>query len=322
MARLVGRKLLHGIVVLFVVSLLLSFLIELAPGDPALALLGETATEEQIDSLRDELGLDDPVHVRYGDWAGGIVQGDFGTSYRTKTPVLESITAALPVTLEVALLALLLSYAVAIPLAVYAAYREGSRIDRFLTVASSLPLAVPSFVTALVLVYIFAVRMRNFPLNLPATGWVPLSESVTENLRHVALPVVTLAIAQSVGVFRILRGDMVATLREDFILAARAKGVPPRRILVRHALRPSSFQLVTLVGLALGNLLSGAVVIEQLFALPGMGRFLVRSIEIKDVPAVQGAVMFIAVSYVVVNVLVDVAYGYLDPRVRTGARAS
>ncbi len=316
MPRLIARRLVHIVLVLLIVSFALTFLIDLTPGDPAYSILGDEATREQVEQVHEDLHLDDSVPSRYWRWLSDVGTGDFGESYTTKRPVFDAITVALPATAELVILTILVSLAVAIPIGIYTAYKPDGPFDRFWTLFSSLFISLPSFVVALVLVYVFALLLQNFPVHFPATGWERLTESPGENLWYIALPVAALSMQQIPQFSRLLRADMIATLNEDYIVAARAKGVSTRRILFRHALRPSSFSLITLAGLNLGHLISGAVIIETLFALPGLGALTVNSVLGKDVAVVQGIVMLVAIVYVVVNTLVDVTYGFLDPRVR------
>jgi len=312
MGRALKARLLHVVPVLFLVSFGSMLLIDLTPGDPAATILGDNATPAQIHELRAQLGLDRPLPVRYASWIGNIVQGDFGRSIRTQQPVLDAITERLPVTIELALLALVMALAVVIPAALYTAYRAGSRADRLGNVVSSSLLSLPSFLTALVLVYLLALRFPVFPV----TGWVPFTDDPLENLRSAFLPALTLALTEMAVLTRVLRSDLIATLQEDFILSAKAKGLPTWYVLLRHALRPSSFSLVTLAGLSLGRLIGGAVIVETLFALPGIGQLLVNAILGKDAVTVQGVVLFVALVYVGLNLLTDVLYTVLDPRTR------
>lgn len=317
MARFISRKLVHVVLVLFLVSIALAFMLELSPTDPAYAIVGEHPTAEQIARVHEELNLDAPLHERYWDWVSGVLQGDFGQSYVTKVPVAESIRERVPVTLEVILLAFLIALAISIPLGIYTAFRADGRFDRCWHAVSSAMISIPPFVSALLLSFVFAIVLRNSPLALPATGWAPFTEGPLQNLRYAVLPAVTLALAEVPVFARVLRADMIATLSENYILAARARGVPVWRILFRHALRPSSFSLVTITALTLGRLLGGSVVVESVFALPGLGNLVIQNIRANDVPVVQGVVMFVAVSYVLINACTDVVYGFLDPRVRT-----
>jgi peptide/nickel transport system permease protein len=316
MTRFIARKLVHVTLVLLIVSFALAFLLDLTPGDPAYAILGEQATPEQVAQIHQQLNLDAPFYDRYWDWLKGIVQGDFGTSYRTQEKVLAGIWDRVPVTAELVVLTLLVSLIVSIPIGVYTAYRADGKIDRAWQIGSSMLISFPSFVSALLLVWVFAILLKDFPIHFPVTGWTKLKDDVGDNLWHIALPVVTLSFTEVAQYTRLLRADMVTTLQEDYILAARAKGLPTRRILFRHALRPSSLSLVTLAALSMGRLIGGAIIVEYLFALPGLGQYAIQNITSKDVVVVQGIVMFVAICYVLINTLTDVAYGYLDPRVR------
>ncbi|WP_018502783.1 ABC transporter permease [Parafrankia discariae] len=310
--QLVVPRLLRAAAVLLLVGLGVSLLLELTPGDPAFALLGDQASADQISAVHRALHLDDPFATRYWHWMSGVVRGDFGTSYLTGEPVLTSVGQRMQVTGELVLLALAVALVISVPVGVLTAHRADGWADRSWSMASSALISTPPFVLALFLVYLLALQVGG----LPATGWVAPADSLGENLRHAVLPVTTLALALVPTYSRMLRADMIATLQEDFILTARSRGLPVRRILFRHALRPSSFSLVTLTGLSVGQLISGAVVVEVLFALPGIGQLVVTSVVAKDVPVVQGVVMFMAVVYCVATAVTDVLYGLLDPRVR------
>jgi peptide/nickel transport system permease protein len=314
--RTLPARLLRLVPVLLLVSLGTALLLDLVPGDPAVALLGETATPAQILRVRAELRLDDPLLLRYAKWLGDVVQGDFGSSLRTGQPVTQAITDRLPVTAELTLLAVLMALAVAVPLGIYTALHADGRADRAVNLVNGAFIASPAFLTGLLLSYLLAVKAGAFP----TTGWVRLSEDPGGNLRSAFLPALTLALAEVAVFARLLRADMIAVLQEDYILNARARGLPTRYILFRHALRPSSFSLLTVFGLSLGRLVSGAVIVEVLFALPGLGQLLVQAILSRDFLVVQGLVLFIALVYVVINTLVDVAYELVDPRVRERTR--
>ncbi|MFB4319085.1 ABC transporter permease [Actinomadura sp. 21ATH] len=298
--------------VLLAVTVLAFWMITLLPGDPAVQILGYGGDEAALAKVRNDLGLDDPFWSRYLDWLGGAVTGDLGTSYISSIPVAESLTGRLPVTLELLLLSQVISLGLAIPAGLAAARRAGGLLDRTLTTASFGLLSTPVFVSGVVLIMIFAVR---WPL-LPATGYTPFGTDPLENLRSMLLPAVTLAAGQLAVYARLLRADLIATLQEDYITLARARGLSPRRILWRHALRPSTISLVTVVGLNLGALIGGAVIIETLFGLPGVGRLLVEAILSRDYLVVQGGVLVVAVGYVLVNFGIDLLYGALDPRIR------
>ncbi|MCA8943425.1 MAG: ABC transporter permease [Planctomycetes bacterium] len=301
---------------LLAVSFLTFMLTNLLPGDPALTLLGENASDEQIEALRLDLRLDEPLLARYVQWLGDAFTGDLGTSYRTGQPVTEAIVERLPVTVELGLVSLAMSLVVSILLAVWSAYRAGGVVDRFLTTASFGLMAVPNFLLALLLVIVFAVRLGW----LPATGWVRFSEDPIGNMKSVILPAIALG-ANEVAVFmRVLRSDMVTTLRQDSITMARSKGLSTRRILLFHAFRPSSLSLVTIVGVQVGAIIGGSVIIETMFALPGVGRLLVDSIAERDLITVQGLALVIGVSVILVNFLTDSLYSFIDPRIRDGDR--
>jgi len=310
--RFVLRRLLRLIPVLLIVTIGATFLLDLLPGDPAFELAGESASPETIAAVNKQYGFTDPPLTRYVHWVGDAVHGDLGSSYRTKQPVRDAITERLPVTLEIALLALAIALLVAIPLALYAASHAGSRLDRFLGMLTSGVISVPVFLMSLLLVYFFAVRFSLFPV----TGWVRLTADPGGNIRSAFLPVMTLALGETVILQRVLRADVIQTLQEDYITVARAKGLPRWHILLRHALRPSSFSLLTLASLSLGRLIGGAVIVESVFSLPGVGRLMITAITSKDLITVQGIVAFVAVTYLLINLFVDMAYALLDPRVR------
>lgn len=311
---LLGR-LLRIVPVLFIVSLATFYMTDLLPGGPALAMLGDQATAEDIAAVNHQYGFDDPFLQRYTRWVGNVAQFDFGTSFRTKQNVIDVIRERLPVTLELALGAEVIALSTAISLALLAAARAGARIDRTLTGVMSSIVSIPGFLSALLLVYVFSIRLGWFPV----TGWSRLSDGLGNNVKGAFLPMLTLALPEIAAYQRILRNDTIATLQEDFILSARAKGLSERSIMLRHALRPSSFSIVTLAGVSLGRLLTGAVIVESIFALPGLGALMQSSVGSRDIIMVQGVVMFVAIVYVATNLLVDLLYGVLDPRVRRAA---
>jgi peptide/nickel transport system permease protein len=314
--RFIGFKLLRLIGVVVAVSSLTFFMVALLPGDLAYELAGDEATPEQIAMIRAELGLNEPIGWRFIDWVGKLLHGDLGRSFRSDEPVTEAILSRLPVTLELLFLSQVFALALAIPAGVYTAYRAGGRLDRLLGSLGFAMISVPVFVLAILLIYFFALRLGV----LPATGYEPLSEGLWANLRTFLLPSLSIALVEWVPLTRILRSDMIATLKEDFISMAKAKGLPPWHILLRHALRPSSFTLITILGLQIGGLIGGALIIETIFALPGVGRLLINAIYARDFMIVQGCILFIAVGYVAVNFLVDMLYVVLDPRIRVGGK--
>lgn len=309
-----GKKLGHLLLVMFGVTFLVSVMLDFLPGDPARAILGEDATEEQLAIVRQDLRLDDPVILRYLDWLMSALQGDLGTSYRTGQPVGEAILQRIPVSIELMILVQVIALVLAVIFAVYAAYRPNGWLDRITTAWSFAAISTPHFVVGLLLVFVFAVTLGV----LPASGFVPLSEGLWPNLTTMFLPALALAL-EPCGVYqRLLRSDMQTTMKEDFVLAAQAKGMSAPNILFRQVMRPSSFSLVTLAGINTARLIGSAVVIETLFALPGLGRLLVDSVNARDFVMIQAIVAVIAVFYVFVNIVIDLLYLLIDPRVRAG----
>jgi peptide/nickel transport system permease protein len=307
-----ARQLVRLVVVLFCVTLLTYTIVNILPGDVAIVILGSLATPEDIAGLRADLGLDRPMLVRYFDWLGSALSGDLGRSYRNGEPVVQAILDRLPVSLQLMVMAQVIALGIAIPVALLSVRRPGGIFDRISASAAFGFLAMPNFMLGIVLIYLFSV---SFDL-LPATGFTPMSEGLWDNFESMILPSLTLGLIEWTVLMRVLRSDLLTTLKEDFILLARAKGLPPWRVLLQHALRPSSFTLITILGLNIGGLIGGAVIVEQIFALPGVGRLLLGGIFNRDLILVQGTVAFIAVGFVVINFLVDMLYAVLDPRVR------
>lgn len=313
MARRFVLPVLELVAVLLLVSLGVFLLLTLVPGDPAVAVLGEGRTPQEYEALREQLGLNDPFLSRYLEWLGGVVTGDLGTSIvPPQTSVWDRILSALPVSLELAVLGLVLALVISVPLAMWSAYHEGGRVDRAISAVSFGLLSMPSFLVGLLLIALLVDALGLFPRN----EWVRLGTSVTGNLHHAFLPALTIALMEGAMFTRILRNDLVTTLHEDFILAARARGLSPLRIMVSDALRPSSFSMITVLGLSIGRLVGSTVIVEYLFALPGMGKLVIDAANQGNYPIVQGAVLVIAVIYVLSNTLIDRSYGYLDPRTR------
>ena len=314
MLGFVARRLLYLVPVLVAVSLLTFLIASLLPGDLAYVILGDQATPEKVVALRHDMGLDQPIWWRYLSWLGHVLQGDFGRSFRTGQTVLQAVTERLPVSLELMVLAELGALAIGIPLAIACAVRSGSAFDRFMTGSAFGMLSVPAFLSAILLIYLFAVELRW----LPATGYVPFEDDPIGNLRSFLLPALTLALGEWPVLMRVLRSDMIATLQEDYIAMARAKGLKPSRILLVHALKPSSLTLVTVTGINIGRLIGGTVIVESIFALPGIGRLLLGAIFTRDLIILQGVVLFVACGYVLMNFIVDMLYAVLDPRIRHG----
>ncbi len=314
MLGFVARRLLYLVPVLVAVSLLTFLIASLLPGDLAYVVLGDQATPEKVEALRRDMGLDQPIWWRYLGWLGHVLHGEFGRSFRTGQTVLQAVAERLPVSFELMLLAQLGALAIGIPLAIACAVRSGSAFDRFMTGSAFGMLSVPTFLSAILLIYLFAVDLRW----LPATGYVPFGEDPVGNLRCFVLPALTLALGEWPVLMRVLRSDMIATLQEDYIMMARAKGLKPSRILLVHALKPSSLTLVTVTGINIGRLIGGTVIVESIFALPGIGRLLIGAISTRDLVILQGVVLIVALGYVLMNFIVDMLYAVLDPRIRHG----
>lgn len=313
--REVIRRLLHLLLVLVLVTMFSALLLSLLPGDPAEAI-APFASPEQRAALREDLGLDEPLYVRYLAWLQRFVRGDLGEYYSVSSsrPVADDIAQALPVSLQLMLYAQVLALAVALPLGVFTAYRAGSRLDRAASATVFAMLAVPGFALGLILSFYVGTKYRF--LDIPPGGYTSLADDPADHFRRMTLPAVTLAAGQVATYVRVLRSEMIGTLQESFITAAAAKGITPRRILWRHALRPSSLSLFTVAGLNVGTLISGAVVIEVVFSLPGMGLLTTQAIASRQYVALQSLVAIFAIAYVLINFAVDVTHSLLDPRIR------
>jgi peptide/nickel transport system permease protein len=320
--RYVAFRLLSLIPVMIAVTFTTFIMLSLLPGDPAVNILGSGATPEAIAEFREANQLDDPVTTRYFRWLGDAAKGDLGESPFLREPVAEGLGRTLPVSLQLMVYAQLFALGVAIPLGIYTAYKSGSRIDNAVSTTAFGVLAIPNFVLAILLIFFvalggFSLFGRDFGTTiLPATGHVPLGESVIDHLRHWTLPVLALGSGQAVVYMRLLRTDMISTLQEDFINVAKAKGMSNRRILLMHALRPSSFTLLTVAGVNLGALVGGSLILELIFNIPGVGTYLATAIFQRDWLVVQGVVVALAVGFVFANFAVDVIYAVLDPRIR------
>jgi peptide/nickel transport system permease protein len=309
------RKLTRLTIVLLAVTAITFPMVELLPGDAAYIVGGENATAADIAALRREMGLDRHIVARYADWLKNAAAGDLGASYLTREPVLDTLLARLPVTLELVFFSQCMALLLALPAGIASAYRSGSTLDRLVSGIGFATLSMPSFVMALLAIYLFAIQLRW----LPATGYTPFFEDPASNLKSFVLPALSVALIEWVVLMRVLRSDMITTLQQNFILMARAKGLPPWRVLLQHALRPSSFTLITVLGIQIGRHLGEAVIVETIFALPGIGQLLVNAIYARDTQVVQGCVLLITVGYVLINAAVDLLYALLDPRTRSEA---
>lgn len=312
--RVVAARLGQSVFVAVGVTFLTFSLLNMLPGSTAAVLLGEGATDADIHNLELKLHLDEPFMVRYGDWLAHAVVGNFGNSLSGNQPLSSILGQRIPITLELIVLAFALSLAFTIPVAMLAAHKPGRLIDKLSMSTSMIGLSVPAFVLALLLILLFSVHWKV----LPAVGYTPFSQDPLQNLRGMVLPSATLAFPLFCHYTRILRADLVDQMATgEFILAARAKGLAPFRILLKHALRNSSFGLVTLVGLNVGTMIGGTVLVEQIFAIPGIGQELLLSISNRDLVVVEAIVVMLAVAVVAVNLVTDLLYTIIDPRVRT-----
>jgi ABC-type dipeptide/oligopeptide/nickel transport system permease component len=304
MGRFLARRLALTLPVLLGVATLVFSLIHLIPGDPAQAMLGEAAPQADVEELRHRLGLDRPLLEQYGAFLNGLARGDLGTSLRTGEPVTAQIVERMPATFELAIAAMAVAIAISIPLGIAAAVRRGTFVDHTAMTLSLAGVSVPNFWLGPLLAIVFAVEL----------GWLPVSGRGTWS--HLVLPAVSLGAALAAILARMTRTTMLEELREQYVLAARARGVSRFRAVVGHAFRNSLIPVVTIVGLQFGAVLTGAVITETIFAWPGIGRLLIQSIGFRDYPLVQGCILLIALTYVAVNLITDVLYGVLDPRIR------
>ena len=306
------KRLLSLAVSLVVASLVIFLALEVVPGDPAAYMLGINAQEDTLAALREELGLNGSVVERYLNWAGGLLQGDFGTSYTYRTPVAEMIGERLWISLPLALYALTLSTLIAFPAGIWAASKRGSPVDVTVMGVTQLGVAIPNFWFAMLMVLVFAINLRWFS----AGGFVGWDAGFLLAMKSLTLPAIALALPQASILARVMRSSLLDTLSEDFIRTARAKGLSKRQALWRHALRNALIPVLTIIGLQFSFLLAGAIIIENVFFLPGLGRLVFQSISARDLIVVESVVMLLVFAVIVVNFLVDLAYALVDPRLR------
>ncbi len=318
MTRYLVRRVVSMVPVVVIVSFLVFALINLLPGDPALMILGENNNDPAAyQRLRSDLGLDRPLVVQYLDWARHALTGDFGISLRDRQPIGQVIAARVPPTLELATLALLLSLCISIPVGVITALRPGSTVDAVATVGALSGVAVPQFFLGILLIELFAVEWHL----VPPSGYIPPWEDLGANLRLMLLPALALSTGLTAVQMRHVRSSLLEVLHQEYVLTARSKGLHSSVVVMRHALRNAMIPLVTIVGLEMGTLIGGAVILEIIFSIPGMGRLLVDSITFRDYPTVQAMVLLLAFTVLVANLLADLTYGMLDPRVSHAGRA-
>lgn len=310
--RFVRRKIVQLVIVLLCVTFLSFLLLDLLPGDTATRYCAGSGSEECVAQKRIEFHLDDPFIVRYARWLGDTVTGDLGSSALNQQPVSEALQQRMPVTIELLLYSQFMALLVAIPLGLIAARRAGGVFDRSSTALLFMLLAIPNFVLATVLILIFPVKLGLFQ----ATGYTAFTDDPLKSLGSLFLPAICLAVAEMAVYMRLFRTDLIATLQEDYITMARAKGMTPRRVLLGHAFKPSSFSLITVIGLNFGRLIGGTLLIEYIFQINGLGSYTITAIQRQDFVPVQGAIVVIACGYVLINFAVDMIYAALDPRIR------
>ncbi len=315
MWRYVMQRFVALVPVVFIVSVAAFAFIHFLPGDPVTALIGPeagTASPELIEVRRHELGLDRPLPVQYLDWLGNALRGDLGTSAITHQKITAALSDRFPVTLHLAVAAFLVALAIALPTGVLSAYRRGTVLDRLLTVLALTGVAMPGFWLGILLILVFAVQLQW----LPPSGFVSITTDPVECIKHLIMPAIALGTVQSATIMRQVRSSLLEVFREDYVRTARAKGLRERRVIIGHAMRNAMLPVVTIVGIQVSALLGGSVVIETVFAMPGLGRYAVDAIFIRDYPVVQAVVLMTASVVVIVSLLTDLSYAVLDPRIR------
>ncbi len=316
MTRFLLRRLILTIPVLLFVSIIVFALVAAIPGDPARILLGEDVSREALASLRHELGLDRPIYIRYLIWLRHVVQGDLGRSVRDHRPVRDTLLLKLPATIELAVVALIVAWIIAIPTGALAAWKQRTTVDYAATTFALAGVSIPNFWLGIMLIYLLAVNYHV----LPPSGYVEPWINLRRNISLMVMPAIVLGTALAALVMRQLRSSMIEVLSADYVRTAHAKGLADAVIIVKHAMKNALIPVVTIMGLQFSGLLGGAVITETIFAIPGVGRLAIDSILTRDYPMVQGVVLFVAVAVVATNLAVDVVYGLLDPRIRLEAR--
>ena len=312
MIQYIVRRLLALVPVLLGISLIVFVLVHLVPGDVVSILLGPTTSPEAREALRKLFGLDEPLQVQYVRWLGGVLHGDLGTSLRTGQPVLSSILDRFSVTLELTGLAMVVALLIGVPAGLIGAVKQYSKLDYAVTLFALAGLSVPNFLLATLMILLLSLSVRL----LPPSGYVAFSVDPAQNLRLMAMPALALGLGAASYITRMTRSSVLETLRQDFVRTAYAKGLPSLAVIIGHALKNALIPIVTVVGIQLGYLLGGAVIVEAIFAVPGVGRLALDGINMRDYPVVQGTVLFITVVFVFINLAVDVLYAYLDPRIQ------
>jgi len=306
MIKYIFKRILLMVPVLLGVSFIVFGIMSFTPGDPATAILGTSATKEQIEKLNDELGMNDPFLVRYVRYVKDAVSGDFGTSYRTKKPVFDEIFSRFGVTFQIGVLSICLAILIGVPIGIISAVKQYSWIDFGSTIVAMFFAAVPQFWLALMFIILFSLRL----------GWLPSTFTGSVSLKHFIMPVATLALGTAAAIVRLTRSNMLETIRQDYVRTARAKGALERTVIYKHALRNALLPVITVIGINFGYLMGGTVLVESIFGIPGLGSLTITSIRSKDIPQTTACILFLAALNVVIMLLVDLLYAYVDPRVK------
>lgn len=318
MVRYIFKRLGYVLITLFILSIFVFTLIHITPGDPARIILGQDATEQEVEALTDQLGLNKPLLQQYFSWVGKVVQGDLGASYSRKGSVGSEIATALKPTIEIALLAQIIATIIAIPLGIVAARRKGKIADSGIIAFAQLGISIPSFLLSLILVIIFSVNLKMFPV----AGYRPIeSVGLQRHLEYLVLPVISLALMQCAMLTRMTRASVIDVINMDYIKTAKAKGVKQNVIMYKHALRNALIPILTSIGQSFAALLSGAAVVETVFGIPGVGQLIVSSVTKRDYPMIQGIVLVVSLIYILINLVIDLLYGVVDPRVRVTGKS-
>ena len=306
------RRLLASIPVMLVVGLFTFSLLYLTPGDPAAVILGDQATVADLERIREKLGLNEPFQIRFGKWLGTVLRGDLGESLFSNHKVTSLIWARVQPTISLAILSLAIAVGTGVPVGILAAYKANTWIDRVVMVVAVLGIAVPSFAMGFLVMWLFGIKFRIFPVS----GFTPITEGFGDYMKHLSMPALTIGMSFMALVARMTRASMMEVLQEDYIRTARAKGLGVRLVLFRHALKNAMLPVLTIIGLGLASLVAGLVVVEVVFGVPGLGRLVADSISRRDYPVIQGVILTVSAIYIFVNLLVDVLYAYMDPRIR------
>ena len=313
MIAYIARRLASTVFVMAIVAVIIFLLLRIAPGDPVAILVGDNASPEQITAIRKQMGLDDPLVVQFWRWASRVVVGDLGISIFSNEPVSKLVLQRLEPTLSLAATTILLAVLIALSFGILAAWKVGTWIDRTVMAISVASFSVPVFVVGYILIYVFAIQLRW----LPVQGYEPISEGFVTWLRHLVLPSIALGLAYVALIARITRAAMLEVLAEDYIRTAHAKGVATGPVLMKHALKNAGVPIVTVIGIGVALLIGGVVITETVFNIPGIGRLVVDAIQYRDYPIIQGVMLLFSGTYVIINLLVDLSYTLLDPRIRT-----